>query len=49
MKIYSDSTVSDFIHSLTCDQKIAFFNIWNSIQPARDKVYVSYDSTNKKC
>ena len=49
MKIYSDSTVSDFIHSLTCDQKISFFNVWNSIQPAKDKVYISYDSTNKKC
>ena len=49
MKIYSDSKVSDFLNSLTVDQSIAFQNEWNANHDHREKIYISYDSTNKKC
>lgn len=49
MKIYSDSTVSDFLHSLTADQSVGFLNEWNGSRNHREKIYISYDSTNKNC
>lgn len=49
MKIYSDSTVSDFLSSLTVDQSAAFLNAWNKKRDHREKIYISYDSTNKDC
>ena len=49
MKIYSDATVGDFLRSLTEDNKITFLNQWNAVRPSKEKVYISYDSTNKKC
>lgn len=49
MKIYSDSKVSDFIGSITRDQSISFQNGWNDRHDHRQKIYVSYDSTNKNC
>lgn len=47
MKIYSDSTVSEFLHSITDDQSVGFLNEWNSERSHREKIYISYDSTNK--
>ena len=47
MKIYSDSTVSEFLHSVTEDQSAGFLNEWNSSRNHREKIYISYDSTNK--
>lgn len=47
MKIYSDSTVSDFLHSITQDQSAGFLNEWNGTRNHREKIYISYDSTNK--
>ena len=47
MRIYSDSKVSDFIQKLSVDQQIAFQNIWNVTRDHREKIYISYDSTNK--
>lgn len=47
MKIYSDSTVSDFLHSLTENQSASFLNEWNSQRAHREKIYISYDATNK--
>lgn len=47
MKIYSDSTVSDFLHSITPDQSAGFLNEWNGTRNHREKIYISYDSTNK--
>ena len=47
MRIYSDSKVSDFLQNLSIDQQIAFQNVWNSTRNHREKVYISYDSTNK--
>ena len=49
MKIYSDSKVSDFLQSLTPEQSTGFLNEWNSARDHRQKIYISYDSTNKNC
>lgn len=49
MRIYSDSKVSDFISGLTSDQSIGFLNEWNAKRDHREKIYISYDSTNKAC
>ena len=47
MKIYSDSTVSAFLQSVTYEQNAGFLNEWNSSRNHREKIYISYDSTNK--
>ena len=49
MRIYSDSKVSNFINSITKDQSLAFLDEWNRKQDNSQKIYVSYDSTNKNC
>ena len=49
MRIYSDSKVSDFITNITQDQSIGFLNEWNASRNHREKIYISYDSTNKAC
>ena len=49
MKQYSDSTVSDFLNSVTDDQSIGFLNSWNETRNHREKIYIYYDSTNKNC
>lgn len=49
MKIYSDSAVSKFLHAITKDESIHFLNAWNAHRDHRSKIYISYDSTNKKC
>jgi len=49
MKLYSDSKVSDFLSSITPDQNIGFLNEWNANRDHREKIYISYDSTNKAC
>lgn len=47
MRIYSDSKVSDFLRDISVDQRIQFLNEWNAKRDHREKIYVSYDSTNK--
>jgi len=49
MRIYSDSKVSKFLHSITREQSIGFLNSWNEERDHREKIYFSYDSTNKNC
>lgn len=49
MRIYSDSKVSDFLRSITEDQSLGFLNRWNEKRNHREKLYFSYDSTNKNC
>ena len=49
MKIYSDSTVSRFLSSITSDDKVEFLNRWNASRNHREQIYISYDSTNKNC
>lgn len=48
-KIYSDSTVSTFTNQITIEESVQFQNEWNSIKKKKDKIYISYDSTNKNC
>ena len=47
MHVYSDSKVSAFLNSITADQSVAFLNDWNALHDHREKIYISYDSTNK--
>ena len=49
MSQYSDSTISTFLNSITDDQTIGFLNEWNENRDHREKIYISYDSTNKNC
>lgn len=49
MRIYSDSKISDFLSRTTVDQRIRFLNEWNEKRDHREKIYISYDSTNKTC
>lgn len=49
MRIYSDSKVSDFLSSIKNNQSVGFLNSWNESRNYREKIYFSYDSTNKNC
>jgi hypothetical protein len=49
MRVYSDSKVSTFINGISVDQSLRFLNSWNNGMDHRQKIYVSYDSTNKNC
>lgn len=49
MRMYSDSKVSDFIGSIKKSQSVEFLNQWNENRDHREKIYISYDSTNKNC
>ena len=48
-KIYSDSIISRFLSEIGEDERIAFLNDWNEKRNHREKIYISYDSTNKNC
>ena len=47
MRIASDTTISDFLASITPDQIAGFLNDWNAKHDHRSRIYISYDSTNK--
>ena len=49
MRMYSDSKVSEFLKGITTDQSIDFLNQWNGSRDHRERIYISYDSTNKAC
>ena len=49
MHIYSDTKISAFLQGITDDQIVDFLNRWNENRPHKQKIYISYDSTNKKC
>lgn len=49
MNIYSDSTVSRFLKSVTENQTLGFLDDWNEGRDKRQRIYISYDSTNKFC
>lgn len=49
MKIYSDSSVSRLLGTVTKDQSIGFLNAWNAERDHRQRIYITYDSTNKNC
>lgn len=48
-KIYSDSTISRFLSEITPDDRLNFLNSWNEHRNHEEKIYISYDSTNKNC
>lgn len=49
MRIYSDSKVSTFFNSIDHWQTSSFLNGWNERRNYRERIYISYDSTNKNC
>ena len=49
MKVYSDSKISRFLRDISRDDSIRFQNEWNAGRDHREKIYISYDSTNKHC
>ena len=49
MKLYSDSAVSRLLSSIGRDQIIGFLDDWNAGRNKKQRIYVSYDSTNKNC
>lgn len=49
MRIYSDSKVSRFLSSFTKDQTIGFLDDWNRNRDHKQRIYISYDSSNKNC
>ncbi len=49
MRIYSDSKVSRLLNSITKDHTIGFLDSWNARRDRRQRLYISYDSTNKNC
>lgn len=49
MRVYSDSTVSRLFNRITKDDIFGFLDEWNAKRDHRQRIYVSYDSTNKNC
>ena len=49
MRVYSDSKISGFLRDIKRDDSIYFQNNWNTKRDHREKIYISYDSTNKHC
>lgn len=49
MRIYSDSTISDFLRSINENQRQKFLDCWNEERNKQERIYISYDSTNKNC
>ena len=47
--IYSDSTISRFLQEISVDDSIQLQNDWNANKDHRQRIYISYDSTNKNC
>lgn len=49
MRIYSDVSVSRFLHSISKEKIIGFQEDWNAKRDHKQRIYLSYDSTNKNC
>jgi len=50
MRIYSDAKVSEFLNRhLTESHSADFLNEWNGSKNREERIYISYDSTNKTC
>ena len=47
MRVVSDSTVSRLLSGITDDQILTFLDDWNEHQDHRQRIYISYDSSNK--
>lgn len=48
-KILSDSTISNVLKNITDTERIDFLNLWNENRDIKEKLYLTYDSTNKNC
>ncbi len=46
---YSDSTVSRFLAEIDRDQISEFLERWNMNREKKERIYISYDSSNKNC
>jgi transposase len=49
MRIFSDAKVSEFLSTMPEWWSIEFLNRWNARRDHRERIYISYDSTNKNC
>ncbi|MCF7933612.1 MAG: hypothetical protein K9L73_02380 [Spirochaetia bacterium] len=49
MRIFSDSSVSRLLGSLTKDQSVGFLNDWDTHRDHRQRICISYDSMGKNC
>lgn len=49
MRNYSDSKVSRFLRGVSKGQINGFLDDWNRIRDHKQRIYISYDSTNKNC
>ena len=49
MHIFSDSKVCRFLQSVSREQIIGFLASWNRKRDHKQRIYISYDSTNKNC
>ncbi len=49
MKRFSDSKISTFFKSITFEQIAGFLEIWNKGRDRKERIYISYDATNKNC
>lgn len=47
MRIYSESKVSTFLKSLSAEQSFRFLDTWNRGRDRGERIFVSYNSTNK--
>ena len=47
MQMYSDSKVSHLLNSIGKDKIIGFLNNWNKARNKKQRIYISYDSSNK--
>ena len=49
MMAYSDTKVSDFLNDIGDGRHVDFLNEWNGSRNHADRIYITYDSTNKRC
>ena len=49
MKIFSDSKVSRMLSSMGREKSLGFLSDWNRKRDHKQRIYISYDSTNKNC
>ncbi|HIV14675.1 MAG TPA: transposase [Candidatus Avisuccinivibrio pullicola] len=47
MHVYSDSSITRILGEVTESQIVSFLDKWNEKQDHRQRIYISYDSTNK--
>ena len=47
MQIMSDATISRFLSNISDEQIVGFLKDWNANREHQERIYISYDSTNK--